>query len=68
MELTPRRGAIVTLLALVPGAIFVFARGEPLVGIALVNVMLIFGSLYIAFSPVSDGGHGHGENGHGTAG
>ncbi|MFT4885646.1 MAG: hypothetical protein ACI8U4_003172 [Natronomonas sp.] len=66
MELTPRRGAFVALLALVPGAVFVLARGEPIVGIALVNVCLIFGSLYVAFSPVSD--HGHGGNGHGTAG
>ncbi|MFT4885135.1 MAG: hypothetical protein ACI8U4_002655 [Natronomonas sp.] len=66
MELTPRRGTIVALLALVPVATFAFMRGEPLVGIALVNVLLIFGSLYVAFSPVS--GHGHGGNGHGTAG
>jgi hypothetical protein len=66
MELTPRAGTVVALLALVPVAIFAFVRGEPLVGIALVNVLLIFGSLYVAFSPVS--GHGHGENGHGTAG
>lgn len=66
MELTPRRGAVVALLALVPVATFAVARGEPLVGIALVNVLLIFGCLYVAFSPVS-GGHGEG-NGHGTAG
>jgi hypothetical protein len=65
MKLTPRRGAFLALLALVPVATFAFAGGEPIAGIALVNVLLIFGSLYVAFSPVPGS---HGENGHGTAG
>ncbi|WP_254839170.1 cytochrome-ba3 oxidase subunit [Natronomonas marina] len=58
MELTPRRGALVALLALVPVGVFAVASGEPVVAVALVNVLLIFGSLYVALSPVTGGGHG----------
>lgn len=57
MELTPRHGTAAGLLALLPVAAFVFTQGEQWPGIALVNVLLIFGSLYVAFSPVENGGH-----------
>jgi general stress protein CsbA len=59
MELTPRLGAVVTLLALVPVAVFTVYIGNPLVAIALVNVVLIFASLYLAFTPVEGHDHGH---------
>lgn len=62
MDLPPRRGALVGLLALVPVALFAADRGEPVVAVALVNVLLIAGSLYVALSPVAGGGHGHGTN------
>ncbi|MCU4800361.1 cytochrome-ba3 oxidase subunit [Halobacteria archaeon HArc-gm2] len=53
MELTPRLGATVGLLSLIPVAVFALSRGELYVGIALVNVLLIVGSLYVAFTPVN---------------
>ncbi|MCY4730751.1 cytochrome-ba3 oxidase subunit [Natronomonas gomsonensis] len=61
MELTPRLGAVVTLLALVPVAVFTVYIGNPLVAIALVNVVLIFASLYLAFTPVENHDHDHGH-------
>lgn len=61
MELTPRIGAFVTLLALLPVAVFTVTNGNPLVAIALVNVVLIFASLYLAFSPVESHDHDHGH-------
>lgn len=57
MDLTPRHAAIIALIALVPGALFAVSRNEPVVAIALVNVLLIFGSLYVALSPVEANGH-----------
>lgn len=57
MELTPRHATAVGLLALVPVAVFVLTQGETWAGIALVNVLLIVGSLYVALTPVGNGGH-----------
>ncbi|MHB9285880.1 cytochrome-ba3 oxidase subunit [Halobacteriales archaeon Cl-PHB] len=62
-DVSPRTGALAALLGLLPVAAFLFGRGDYVVAVALVNVVLIFGSLYVALSPV-EGGHGHGENPH----
>ncbi len=58
--ITPRRAASLGLLALVPAVAYVVGRGDPAVVVAAVNVVLIVSALYVALSPVSDGG---GENG-----
>jgi hypothetical protein len=62
MELTPRRGATVGLLALVPVAAFVLLRGDAWASVALVNVLLIVGSLAVALRPVPDHGRDHGSD------
>lgn len=63
----PRTAAMLALLALVPVAAFVLGRAS-IAAVSLVNVVLIFGSLYVALSPVDDGA-GHGQDngsGHGS--
>jgi len=37
---------LVSLIALVPGALFALDRSEPLIGLSTVSVLLIVGSLY----------------------
>jgi len=59
MHPTPRHAALIALLALGPGVAFAVSRTEVVVAVALVNVLLIAGSLYVALSPV-EGEHGHG--------
>ncbi|WP_276299876.1 hypothetical protein [Halorussus lipolyticus] len=50
-----------TLLALAPVALFALGRSL-LAVVAVVNVVLIFGSLYLLTSPTEeDHGHDHGE-------
>ena len=50
--------ALGAALALIPVAIFLFGRGYPSVALALVNVLLIAGSLYYLFSP-AEAAHEH---------
>ncbi|WP_210424022.1 hypothetical protein [Halorussus ruber] len=62
---SPRSLTIVTLLALVPVALFALGRSL-LAVVALVNVGLIFGSLYLLTAPTEaeqgrGGAHGHDE-------
>lgn len=45
-----RVAPVVALLALVPVAVFLFVRGTPAVALALVNVALIAGSVYVLLS------------------
>ncbi|AEH36567.1 hypothetical protein [Halopiger xanaduensis] len=67
---TPRRVAAVALLAIVP--VFVYGSTHSAVAglVSAINVLLIYGSLYVAFSPVEEShGHGHGPaEGNGTTG
>jgi len=65
---SPRSLTIVTLLALIPVALFALGRSL-LAVVALVNVGLIFGSLYLLTAPTeAEQGHGgaHGEAHAGT--
>ena len=50
MSVSPRIVALVTLAALVPGAVFVVSKAT-IAAVALLNVVLIFGCLYLIFSP-----------------
>ncbi len=50
--------ALGAALALVPVGIFLLGRGYPSVALALVNVLLIAGSLYYLFSP-AESAHEH---------
>ncbi|MFB6097414.1 MAG: cytochrome-ba3 oxidase subunit [Haloferacaceae archaeon] len=45
-----RVAPVVALLALVPAAVFLFVRGTPVVALALVNVVLIAGSVFVLLS------------------
>ena len=57
MEIRPRLVApLITLLAIIPGALFILDRGETFVVLSAVSVVLIAASLYLIFSP-TDGGH-----------
>lgn len=58
MELTPRRGLAVGVLAVVPAAIYSYARGDVFAAITLVNILIVIASLYIAFAPTN----GHGDD------
>lgn len=62
--LTPRRGVTIGLLAIIP--VLVFALGKPsLAGfVAVVNVFIIVGALYIAMRPVASDHHGSEESSH----
>ncbi len=58
MTLTPRKAGAVGLLALVPVAAYAAGVGGLYTGlITAVNVLLIMGILYTAFTPVEDGEH-----------
>ncbi|MEF8818790.1 MAG: hypothetical protein V5A31_09890 [Haloferacaceae archaeon] len=48
--------ALVALVALVPAALWLTTRSTPVVALALVNVLIIAGSIYTLFGP-SPGGH-----------
>ncbi len=64
-SLTPRLAAAVGLVALVPA--LAYGLGRPGLGgfVSAVNVVIIFASLYVAFSPLETE-HGAGED-HATA-
>lgn len=51
MELTPRISLFAGLLAIIPGIIYVTGSGETIAYIALLNVLLIIGALFLSFSP-----------------
>lgn len=51
MELTPRLTLIAGLLAVIPGIIYVTGSGETIAYIALLNVLLIIGTLFLSFRP-----------------
>lgn len=58
-SIPPRVAVAVALLALVPVLTFGLLKPEYLAAaISSVNVVLIGTSLYLLFSPSSDGGHG----------
>jgi hypothetical protein len=65
MALRPQLLAGLGLLALAPVAVFLLARGDFIVAFAVVNTLLIVGSVYLMFSPV-EGGHEH-DHEHATA-
>ncbi|MFW5957099.1 MAG: cytochrome-ba3 oxidase subunit [Natronomonas sp.] len=52
MELTPRLGLVAGLLALVPVVTYTVVNADYFAAISIVNVCLIVGSLYVAFSPI----------------
>lgn len=58
MTLTPRQAGAVGLLALVPIAVYAMDVGQPYTGIVtIINVLLILGILYTAFTPIENGDH-----------
>ena len=46
---------LVALVALVPAALWLTTRSAPVVALALVNVLLLAGSVYPLFGPADDG-------------
>ncbi len=61
---SPRSLSVVALLALAPVVLFALGRSM-LAVVAVVNVALITGSLYLLTSP-TEGGHGHDDHGDAT--
>jgi hypothetical protein len=61
MNVTPRLVGLLSLAALVPAVAFVVFKSEWIVVVALVNIVLIAGSLAIALSPHE---HEDGEDTH----
>ena len=60
MALRPQLLAGLGLLALLPVVVFFLAKGELIVSFAVVNTLLIVGSVYLMFSPTeTDHDHGH---------
>ncbi len=58
--LRPQIAVLVALVALVPVGVMTFSgRVSLLTGFALVNVVIIAGSLYYMFGPSEGEGHGH---------
>lgn len=60
MNLSPRHVAVLALLAYVPVGIYILAAGEmtlPATAIAVVNLILIGGSLLLIFEPESGPDH-----------
>ncbi len=54
MSIAPRVVGLLALGAIAPVAAFVVLNGEWIVAVALVNVLLIAGSLAIAMSPTEE--------------
>lgn len=53
---------IVGLLAIPAAAVFYLSRGEPFILVAMLNTVLIIGSLLYVFGTELEGGHGeHGD-------
>lgn len=61
MTLSPRLVGLLALTALVPAAIFIVFKSEWIVAVALVNILIIAGSIAVAMSPHEhDEGHANG--------
>jgi hypothetical protein len=54
MSLAPRLVGLLALAALLPAAAFIVFKSEWIVIVALVNVLLITGSIFVAMSPTDD--------------
>lgn len=61
--LTPRRSTALGLLAIIPALAYALGRPSLAGYVAIVNVLIIFGSLYVAMRPV-DGNHHAEDNTH----
>lgn len=57
MTLSPRTIGLVSLAALVPAVAFVVLKSELVAAVALVNVLIISGSIALALSPHEESGH-----------
>ncbi len=62
--ITPRRGAALGLLAIIPTLVYAFGRPSLAGYVAAVNVVIIFGSLYVAMQPVEGDHHGSEDGTH----
>lgn len=62
--LTPRRGAAIGLLAIVPAIAYSLGRPSLAGYVATVNVLIIIASLYVAMRPVPDDHHESEEAAH----
>lgn len=62
--LTPRRGAALGLLAIIPALAYAFGRPSLAGYVAAVNIVIIFGSLYVAMQPVEGDHHGSEDGSH----
>jgi hypothetical protein len=66
MEPRPRLvGPLITLVALVPTALFILDRGETFVVLSLVSTVVIAASLYYMFSEADGAEHGRDRGGDG---
>jgi hypothetical protein len=54
MNATPRLVGLLALTAMVPTVAFLVLKSEWIVVVALVNVLLITGSLAVAMSPIGE--------------
>ncbi len=62
--LTPRHGAALGLLAIIPALVYAIGRPSLAGYVAVVNIVIIFGSLYIAMQPVEGDLHGSDDDSH----
>ncbi|MCL9813072.1 cytochrome-ba3 oxidase subunit [Natranaeroarchaeum aerophilus] len=62
--LTPRRGAALGLLAIIPAFAYAFGRPSLAGYVAAVNIVIIFASLYVAMRPVDGDHHGAEDSSH----
>lgn len=61
MNVTPRLVGLLSLIALLPAVVFIVVNAEWIAAVALVNVLIITGSISVALSPHDhDHGDGHG--------
>ncbi|ELY71540.1 hypothetical protein [Natrinema versiforme] len=65
-SVTPRHAAAIGLVAFVPVLVYAVTNSVLAGVVSGINLLLIYGSLYVAMSPV-EGGHGHDHDGSGTA-
>ncbi|GAB3672988.1 cytochrome-ba3 oxidase subunit [Halopiger thermotolerans] len=61
-SVTPRHAAAVGLFAIVPLVVYGVTHSAVAGLVSAINLALIYGSLYVAMTPV-DGDHGHGHGG-----
>ena len=55
---SPRTASLVSLGAL-PAIAYYTLTSDPIVAVSLLNIGIIATSLYLIFTPVSNGDHGH---------